>query len=61
LTNFLLFPAGKTRFVKNQQLERVIEQRLEEWGPLSMDKSERIMLEPRGTTFPVIGLWVSTR
>jgi hypothetical protein len=46
--------------VKNEVLSRVMAERGEEWGPLSMDKSQRIMLEPQGTTFPVIGLWIAS-
>jgi hypothetical protein len=39
VSSFVLYPAGKSRFVKNDQLSRVIEKRGEKWGPLSMDKS----------------------
>lgn len=44
IIDFSLFAVGKTRFVRNEKLEQVIEGRAEEWGPLSMDKSERMML-----------------
>jgi hypothetical protein len=61
IVSFSLYSLPRSRFVKNDKLEQIIKKEEEGWGPLSMDKSERVMLEPQGTSFPIIGVWISSQ
>ena len=57
---FKLHHVFKPKFVKNEHLQNINssnKSQLHEWGLLTMDQSQRIVIEAQTTNFPVIGFW----
>lgn len=59
IIEFKLMPLPKAKFVKNERLQGLDRTQENEWGLLTMDKAQRIVLEDKCSDFPAIGMWLT--